>query len=92
MYENVTNHERLVNLMKMFSGNLLVVKIPYCHYYCSPAIIYVKCEFHPKEFCLYYRKYVEKDGYSDLLLKIYGLVKCKLDPNINYFTVILQKQ
>jgi hypothetical protein len=27
IYENVTNHERLVDLMKMFSGDPLIVKI-----------------------------------------------------------------
>jgi sulfopyruvate decarboxylase TPP-binding subunit len=29
IYENVTNNERLKNLMKMFSGDPLIVKIPY---------------------------------------------------------------
>jgi hypothetical protein len=38
--------------MKMFSGDILVAKISYGHYYFLPAIIYVTCTFDPKEFCL----------------------------------------
>jgi hypothetical protein len=32
----------------------------------------------------------EKDGNNDLLLKIDGIIKCKLDSDTNHFTVILQ--
>jgi hypothetical protein len=91
IYENVSNHKRLEDLMKMFSGDPLVVKIPYNHYKFLPAIIYVTCKFNPKEFCSHYRKYAEKDGYSYLLLKIDCIVECKLDPNTDHFVVILQK-
>jgi hypothetical protein len=55
IYENVTKHERLEDLMKMFSGDPFVVKIPHAHYNFLPAIIYVTCEFDPKEFCSHYR-------------------------------------
>jgi hypothetical protein len=89
IYENVTNHERLENLMKMCSGDPLVGKIPYDHYTFLPAIIYVTCEFELKEFYSYYK---EKDEYSNILLKIYRIVECKLDPSTNLVTVILQKQ
>jgi hypothetical protein len=92
IYENVTNHERLEDLMKMFSGDPLVVKISYGHYNFLPTIIYVTWEFDPKEFCSHYRKYEEKGGYDDLLLKIDRIVECKLDPNTDHFIVILQKQ
>jgi hypothetical protein len=92
IYENVTNYERLENLMKMFSGYPLIVKIPYGHYNFLPSIIYVTCEFDTKEFCSHYRIYVEKDGYDDLLLKIDHIVECKRDPNTDHFTVTLQKQ
>jgi hypothetical protein len=91
IYENVTNQERLKDLMKIFSGNPLIVKIPYGHYFLS-SIIYVICEFHPKEFYSHYRKYEEKDEYNDLLLKIDCIAECKRHPNTNHFTVILQKQ
>jgi hypothetical protein len=74
--------------MKIFSNDL-IVKILYSHYNFLPAIIYVTCEFDPKEFCLHYRKYGEKDGYDNLLLKLYRVVKSKLDSNTNHFTVIL---
>jgi hypothetical protein len=40
IYENVTNHERLEDLMKMFSGDPLVVKIPYNF---LQSIIYITC-------------------------------------------------
>jgi hypothetical protein len=80
--------------MKMFSGDPLIVKISYGYCNFLPVIIYVTCEFDPKEFYSHYRKYEEKDGYNDLLLKIDRIVECKLDlnPNTNHFTVILQKQ
>jgi hypothetical protein len=91
IYENVTNHERLEDLIKTFSNDPFILKIPYGHYNFLPAIIYVTCEFYPKEFCLYYRKYAEKDGCSDLLLKIDRIVECKHDANTNHFTVTLQK-
>jgi hypothetical protein len=42
--------------MKMFSGDPLVVKIPYGLYNFLPSIIYVTCEFEPKEFCSHYKK------------------------------------
>jgi hypothetical protein len=92
IYENVTNHERLEDLMKMFSDNPLIANIPYNHYNFLPSIIYIICEFDPKEFCSHYRKYAEKGENNDLLLKIDCLVKCKLDPSTNHFTVVLQKQ
>jgi hypothetical protein len=92
IYENVTNHEKLEDLMKMFSGDPVVVKIPYGHYNFLPAIFYVTCQFDPKEFCSHYRKYEKKDGYNDLLLKIDRIVECKRNPSTNHFTVILQKQ
>jgi hypothetical protein len=92
IYENITNHERLEDLMKMFSGDPLIVKIPYGRYNFLPAIIYVSCKFDTKEFCSHYVKYEEKDWYSDLLLKIDGIVKCKHNPNSDHFTVILKKQ
>jgi hypothetical protein len=92
IYENVTNHERerVVDLMKIFSGDPLIVKIPYWHYNFLPAIIYVTCKFDPKEFCSHCRKYEEKDEYSDIFLKIYRIVKFKHDPNTDRFTIILQ--
>jgi hypothetical protein len=74
IYENVTNHERLEELMKMFSCDPLIVKISYYHYNFLQSIIYVTCKFSPKEFCSNYRKYAEKDGYNDLLLKIDSIV------------------
>jgi hypothetical protein len=77
IYKNGVNPERLEDLVKMFSGDPLVVKIP--------------CEFDLKEFCSHYRKYEEKDMYSDLVLKIYCVVKCKHNPNTDNFTVILYK-
>jgi hypothetical protein len=92
IYENVTNHERLEDLMKMFSGDYLVVKIPYGDYNSLPTIIYITCEFDSKEFCSHYRKHGEKDEYSDLLLKIDRIAECKLDPSTNHFTIVLQKQ
>jgi putative component of membrane protein insertase Oxa1/YidC/SpoIIIJ protein YidD len=82
IYENVTNHERLEQLMKMFSNEPFVVKIPYGHYNFLPTIIFVTCQFDPKEFCSHYRKYEEKDLYSYLLLKIDRIVEC----------VVFQKQ
>jgi hypothetical protein len=54
IYENVTNHERLEDLMKMISSDLIIVKIPYGNYNFLPSIIYVTCEFDPKEFCSRY--------------------------------------
>jgi hypothetical protein len=78
--------------MKMFSGNPLVVKIPYGHYNFLSSIIYVASEFELKEFCSHYRKYAEKGGYNDLLLKIDRIAECKHDSNTNYFAVTLQKQ
>jgi putative component of membrane protein insertase Oxa1/YidC/SpoIIIJ protein YidD len=78
--------------MKMLSDDHLVVKIPYGHYNFLPSIIYVTCEFDPKEFCSHYRKYVEKDGYNDLFLKINRIRECKRDSNTYHFTVTLQKQ
>jgi putative component of membrane protein insertase Oxa1/YidC/SpoIIIJ protein YidD len=78
--------------MKMFSGDPLVGKIPYCPYNFLPPINYITCQFYPKDFCSHYRKYEEKGGYNDLLLKIDTIVKCKLDPSTNHFTVVLQKQ
>jgi putative component of membrane protein insertase Oxa1/YidC/SpoIIIJ protein YidD len=80
IYENVTNCKRLEDLMRIFSNYPLIVKIPYDRHNFLPAIIYVTCEFEPKEFCSHYRKYVEKDGYSDLLLKIDRIAECKQDP------------
>jgi hypothetical protein len=88
IYENVTNNERLEDLMKMFSDDHLVVKIPCNNYNFLPSIIYVTCQFDPKEFCFHYRKYEEKDGYN-LLLNIDRIVECKHDPSTNHFTVIL---
>jgi hypothetical protein len=78
--------------MKMFSGDPLVVKIPYKNYNFLPSIIYITCTIDPKEFCSNYRKYAEKDGYNDLFLKIDRIVECKLDPSINHFSIIFQKQ
>jgi hypothetical protein len=78
--------------MKMLSDDRLVVKIPYGNYNFLPSIIYVTCEFDPKEFFSNYRKYAEKDGYNDLLLKIDRIAECKRDPNTNHFSIILQKQ
>jgi hypothetical protein len=80
IYENVTNNERLDDLMKMFSGDFFIVKIPYGHYNFLPSKIYITCEFDPKEFCSHYRMHKEKDGYNDLLLKIDGVVECTLLP------------
>jgi hypothetical protein len=91
IYENVTNHERLEDLMKMFSGDPLIIKIPYGPYNFLPSIIYVTCEFDLKEFCSYYRKYTEKDGCNDLLLKIDCIVEWKHHPNTNRFTIIFLK-
>jgi hypothetical protein len=90
-YESVANHEKLEDL-KMFSGDPLIIKIPYGHYNFLPSIIYVTCEFDPKEFYSHYRIYKEKNGYNDLLLKIDRIVECKRDPSTNHFTVTLQKQ
>jgi hypothetical protein len=59
----------------MFSGDPLVVKIPYHN---LPSIIYVTCEFDTKEFCSHYRLYKEKGGYNDLLLKIDRIAECKV--------------
>jgi hypothetical protein len=81
IYENVTNTERLEDLMKMFSGDPLVVKIPYGHYNFLPSIIYVTCVFDPKEFCSHYR-----------ILKIDRNVERTRDPITNHFTATLQKQ
>jgi hypothetical protein len=92
IYENVTTTERLEDLMKMFSDDHLVVKIPYCHYNFLPSIIYVTCQYDPKEFCSHNRMYKEKGGYNDLLLKIDRIVECTRDPITNHFTVTLQKQ
>jgi hypothetical protein len=92
IYENVTNHERLEDLMKMFSDDHLVVKIPYGHYNFLPSKIYVTCQYDPKEFCSHYRLYKEKGGYNDLLLKIYCVVECTRDPITNHFTATVQKQ
>jgi hypothetical protein len=79
IYENVINHERLEDLIKMFSGDALIVKIPYGNYNFLQTIIYVTCEFDSKEFCSHYRIYKEKDGYNDLILKIDRIVECKRD-------------
>jgi hypothetical protein len=76
----------------MFSGDPLIVKIPYIQYNFLPIIIYVTCEFDPKEFCFQYRKYAEKDGYNDLLPKIDRIAECKRDLSTNNFTITLQKQ
>jgi hypothetical protein len=46
--------------MKMFSDDPLIVKIPYGNYNFLPSIIYVTCEFNPKELCSHYRIYGEK--------------------------------
>jgi hypothetical protein len=92
IYENVTNNERLEDLMKMFSDDPLVVKIPYGNYNFLPSVIYVTCQYDLKEFCSHYRKYAEKDGYDDLLLKIDRIAECKSDPSTNDFTGVLQKQ
>jgi hypothetical protein len=91
IYENVTNHERLEQLMKMFSNDPLAVKIPYGYYDFLPSIIYVTCELDPNQFCLHYKRYNEKDGYNDLLVKIDCIVECKHDHNTNQFTVVYQK-
>jgi hypothetical protein len=92
IYENVTNHERLEDLMKIFSSDPLIVKIPYVHYNFLPSVINITCEFDHKEFCSHYREYEKKDGYNDLLLKIDRIVECTRDPISNCFTAILQKQ
>jgi hypothetical protein len=76
----------------MFSDDLLIVKIQYGHCNFLPSIIYVTCQYDPKEFSSHYRKYVEKDGCDDLLLKIDRNVECKRDPITNHFTATLQKQ
>jgi hypothetical protein len=76
----------------MFSGDLLIIKIQYGNYNFLPSIIYVTWEFDPKEFCSHYRKYAEKSGYDDLLLKIDRIAECKRDTSTNHFTVTLQKQ
>jgi hypothetical protein len=57
IYENVKNNEKLeqIKIMRMFSGDPLVIKISYCYYNFLPIIIYVFCEFDPKEFCFHYR-------------------------------------
>jgi putative component of membrane protein insertase Oxa1/YidC/SpoIIIJ protein YidD len=78
--------------MKMLSDDRLVVKIPYGHYNFLPSIIYVTCQYDPKEFCSHYRFYKEKNGYDDLLLKIDRIVECTYDPIFNHFTATLQKQ
>jgi hypothetical protein len=39
IYENIKNRERLEDLMKMFSGDALFVKIPYGRYNFLPSII-----------------------------------------------------
>jgi hypothetical protein len=77
--------------MKTFSNDPLVVKIPYGNYNFLPSKIYVTCQYDLKEFCSHYRKYAEKDGYNDLLLKIDRIVEWKLDAITNHFTVLLQK-
>jgi hypothetical protein len=88
IYENVTNHERLKDLMKMFSNDLFIVKIPYCHYNFLPAIIYVTCEFDLKELV-----HIIENMQRRVDIVIYSsIVECKLDPSTNHFTVILQKQ
>jgi hypothetical protein len=92
IYENVTNTERLEDLIKMFSDNHLVVKILYGYYNFLLFVIYVTCSFDPKEFCSHYRVYKEKNGYNDLLLKIDSIVECTRDPITNHFTATLQKQ
>jgi hypothetical protein len=92
IYENVTNHERLEQLMKMFSNDPLAVKIPYGYYNFLQSIIYVTCEFDPNEFCLHYRRYNEKGGYNDLLLKINHIVEFKHNPSTNQFTIVYHKQ
>jgi hypothetical protein len=92
IYENVTNNERLEDLMKMLSDDHLVVKIPYRHYNFFTYLIFVTCEFDPEVFCTHYRKYVEKGRYNDLLLKIDRICECKRDPSTNHFTVTVQKQ
>jgi hypothetical protein len=61
IYDNFTNHERLEDLIKIFSGDPLIVRIPYGHYNFLPSIIYVTCKFDTKEFCSNYRKYEEND-------------------------------
>jgi hypothetical protein len=76
----------------MFSGNPLVVKIPYGNYNFLPSIIYVTCQYDPKEFCSHYRFYKEKSGYNDLLLKIDRIVECTYDHISNPFTATLIKQ
>jgi hypothetical protein len=78
IYENVTNHERLEDLIKMFSDNPLIVKISYDRYNLLQTTIYVTCEFESKEFSSHYKKIEEKDGYNDQLLKIDRIVECKL--------------
>jgi putative component of membrane protein insertase Oxa1/YidC/SpoIIIJ protein YidD len=78
--------------MKTFSGDPLIVKIPYGQDNFLPSIIYVTCVFDPKEFCSHYRMYKEKGGYDDLLLKIDRIVECTRDPITNHFTATLQKQ
>jgi hypothetical protein len=92
IHENVGNHERLEDLMKMFSGDSLVVKISNGNYNFLPSIIYVTSEFDPKKFCSHYRKHEEKDRRNDLLLKVDRIVECKHDPYTNHFTVVLEKQ
>jgi hypothetical protein len=77
IYENVINNEKLEYMMKMLSGDPLIVKIPYEHYLFLPTIIYFICEFYPKVFCSHYRKYEEKDGYSDIFFKLIVLLKVK---------------
>jgi hypothetical protein len=62
IYKNVTNNKTLKYMMKMFSGDPLIVKISYCHYNFLPTTIYVTCEFELKQFCSHYRIYVDKDG------------------------------
>jgi putative component of membrane protein insertase Oxa1/YidC/SpoIIIJ protein YidD len=90
IYENVTNNERLEDLIKMFSDDHLIIKIPHYYYNFLPSIIYVTCQYDPKEFCSHYRLYKEKSGYDDLLLKIDRIAECERDPNTNQFTVTLQ--
>jgi hypothetical protein len=73
--------------MKMFSNDSFSVKIHYSHYKFLPFIIYVTCEFDPNEVYFHYRRYNEKGGYNDLLLKINHIVECKHNHTTDQFTV-----
>jgi hypothetical protein len=77
IYRNLSYNGRLQHLMKMFSGDPLLEKIPYSHYNFLPTTIYVTYEFDPKEFYSHYRKYEEKDTHSNLLLKIDRIVQTR---------------